>query len=345
MRERTVAGMDTGVDLIRPLQTALAGDRPAAVATVVETWGSSPRPVGSWMLLTADGLVHGSVSGGCVEGAVIEAARTVAAGQPPRLLTFGVADEDAWTVGLSCGGRIRVWVQRLDPDDAAWSAFVEALGSNRPMVLWQCIDPEVPERRCLVPGSPEAPDPGMREASGLVEDPAGRRWFGQVFPGRDRLILVGASHIAVALVRLAAGFGIETHVIDPRETFAAAERFDPAPDSIQSAWPGKAISALDPDPRTSLVCLSHDPKIDDPALEAVRARPVAYIGALGSRSTHRQRLERLAAAGWTPEERARIDGPAGLDIGALTPDEIALSILAAVVRARRGGGRWGEKPT
>ncbi|MGJ3244260.1 MAG: XdhC family protein [Opitutales bacterium] len=327
------------------MKTALAGNRPAAIATVVETWGSSPRPVGSWMLLTADGLVHGSVSGGCVEGAVIEAARAVAAGQPPRLLTFGVADADAWTVGLSCGGRIRVWVQRFDPGDAAWSAFVEALESNRPMVLWQCIDPEAPERRCLVPGNPDAPDPGMGEASGLVEDPAGRPWFGQVFPGRDRLILVGASHIAIALVRLATGFGIETHVIDPRKTFAAPERFDPPPDSIQAVWPEKAVQALVPDARTSLVCLSHDPKIDDPALEAVRATPVAYIGALGSRSTHRQRLRRLADAGWRRDELARIDGPAGLDIGALTPAEIALSILAAVVRARRGGPRWGEKPS
>ena len=290
---------------------------PMALATVVSTWGSAPRPRGSHMLVHADGRFEGSVSGGCVEGDILDTAAQVIAGAPFQVKTYGVADANAWEVGLPCGGEIRVMVQP-----------VSAAG----------FDPELFDRIA------EAREHGrsLTVATDLATGHSDLRPLetGEVFANRydppRRLLIVGAVQIAQSLVGLAHTLGIETAVIDPRARFLTAERF---PDTaLDDRWPDEAIAAYRPGPATAVVTLSHDTKIDDPALIAALAADTAYVGALGSRRSHAARLERLAAAGVAEADLARIDGPVGIDIGAIGPSEIALSVAAAMVRAFRGRG-------
>lgn len=256
-----------------------AGADAVALATVERTWGSSPLPVGSAMAVAPDGAFAGSVSGGCVEAAVVEAARALLAERgASRRLAFDVADETAWSVGLACGGRLEVTIARLTPD--AW------------------LDAE----RALEP-------PPL-------------------------LVLVGAGEIAVVLARLARVIGRRVVVVDPRRAFATAERF-PDVDALVHASPATAVAALDVDATAAIVVLSHDPKLDDPALEAALRGPAGYIGALGGRTTQAARRNRLRAAGWAERDLDRIHGPVGLDLGARTPAEIAVSILAQIIAVAR----------
>ncbi|MCW5943638.1 MAG: XdhC family protein [Fimbriimonadaceae bacterium] len=316
-----------------------AEGRRYALAVVVETWGSSPRPTGSVMAIREDGLTVGSVSAGCVEGAVIEAAlRCLATGQPADLRFDRVPDATAWSFGLSCGGSIRVWVR---PDtqlgSPARAEFEQAIRERRPAVLIAELNEPVQETVWFPDSggpSPLAEGAHVRRRSELVEA-EGRSLFLHVAERPPRLLVVGASHLAVHLVRLAKALEFETIVVDPRSALAVAERFDPPPDCLAIAWPDRAFEEIGLDDETYVVALSHDAKIDDPALAIALRASVSYVGALGSRSTQEGRRGRLREMGLREEEVGRLHGPVGLPIGARTPAEIAVSILAEIVQARR----------
>lgn len=283
-----------------------------AIATVVSTWGSAPRPRGSHMLVHADGRFEGSVSGGCVESDILQTAAEVIAGAPFQVKRYGVADAAAWEVGLPCGGEIAVMVQPVSAEG---------------------FDPELFDRIA------EAREDG-RSLTVTTDFATGHSDLrpvetGEIFANRydppRRLLIVGAVQIAQSLAALAATLGIATVVIDPRGRFLTEERFPGV--TLDDRWPDEAIAAWRPGPATAVVTLSHDIKIDDPALIAALASDAAYVGALGSRRSHAARRERLAAAGLSAAAIDRIDGPVGIDIGAIGPSEIALSIAAAMVGA------------
>ena len=283
-----------------------------AIATVVSTWGSAPRPKGSHMLVHADGRFEGSVSGGCVESDILATAAEVIAGAPFQVKTYGVADAAAWEVGLPCGGEIAVMVQPVSADG---------------------FDPELFDRIA------EARDAGqaLTVSTDLATGHSDARPLetGSIFLNRydqpRRLLIVGAVQIAQALAGLARELGVDVTVIDPRARFLTEERFPGV--TLDDRWPDEAVAAYAPGPSTAVVTLSHDTKIDDPALIAALAAPTAYVGALGSRRSHAARRERLAAQGVKEVDLDRIDAPVGLDIGAIGPAEIALSIAAAMVGA------------
>lgn len=312
-----------------------------ALAIVTQTWGSSPRPLGSAMGVRDDGAVCGSVSGGCVEGAVIEASRAAIADGKPRELAFEGAGGDLWEVGLSCGGRIQVWIDPnpVERDPAVWNETVERSAANLDLVTAVSIDP--PETRHWIPDSGQIRDPLDREMQAAFARRTsgeatfdGRRWFIRVQATRDRMLIVGAVHIAGPLVLFARELGFETVIVDPRAAFAAQSRGGPEPDRTLIAWPHAAFDEIGLSESTYAVVLTHDPKIDDAALAILVRSPVAYIGALGSRSTHAKRLTDLAARGLSEAELSRIHGPIGLNIGSQSPQEIALSIVAQVVQTR-----------
>ncbi len=283
-----------------------------AVATVIETWGSAPRRVGSHLVVRDDGLFEGSVSGGCVEGDVIvEAADIIRTGGAKRL-DYGVADATAWEVGLACGGRI--------------SVFVQALTAAR-------FPPALLDRLATARADGEA----VTLATNLADGTTGEGTDGDfvhAYPPPLRLAVIGAVHIAQALVPIARLIGYAPLVIDPRGLFAATARFDGiAPDD---AWPDEALARWRPNAASAVVALSHDPKLDDVALAAALRSRAFYIAALGSRKNHAARRERLGAMGFDDAALDRIHGPAGLDLGAANPAEIALSIAAQMTAAWRG---------
>ena len=299
----------------------------AALATVVETWGSAPRRVGSQLAISGDGEIAGSVSGGCVEGAVVaEALDAISAGVPVTL-EYGVSDGDAFAVGLACGGTIRVLVEPVGNvmSEDVLQALVAARKAREPVAYVTG-----PAGRKLVREGFEARF--RMDRSGFEED-------GQTFVAIHnpplRLIVVGAVHIAQALVPMARIAGYDPMLIDPRESFASAERFPG--ETLVHDWPDEGVRGFGLDSRTALVLLTHDPKLDDPALEQALTSKAFYIGALGSTRTHAKRLERLTAAGYTEAQLARIHGPVGLDIGASGPAEIAVAILAEMTRVLRQG--------
>jgi len=311
----------------------------AALATVVETWGSAPRPVGSQLAISGDGRMMGSVSGGCVEGAVVTEALESLADGKSRLLTFGVADEEAFAVGLACGGRISVLVEPVGDGPEAMpegllADLVAARSAGRPVAL--LTHPETAQRR-LTDGPGDAKSEAIAarlraDRSGLEED----GWFIAVHNPPLRMVVVGAVHIAQPLLPMARACGFAPTLIDPRGAFGSASRFPG--ETILDDWPDEAMTALGPDARTAVVTLTHDPKLDDPALIAALASPAFYIGCLGSSRTHARRLSRLYEAGMSEAQIARLHAPVGLDIGAKSPAEIAVSIMAEVIQSLRRGG-------
>jgi xanthine dehydrogenase accessory factor len=319
-----------------------------ALATVVETWGSSPRPVGSQLVVDAQGRFEGSVSGGCVEATVIVAALEILNGARARELAFGVSDEDAWRVGLPCGGRITVYVEPVQDGRAAsepqlaraqLDLLVAAERQQHTVAL--LLDLATGTRSVLGGPSPAQLDPALLELahaarargqSALVAH-GGKRAFVHVLSPRPRLVIVGAVHIAQSLARMAAWLDFEVVVVDPRSGFASAERFPHV--VLDVRFPDEALPALGLDARTAVVTLTHESRLDDPALLAALRSPAFYVGALGSKRTQAQRRERLRAAGLDEGQLARLHGPVGLPIGALTPAEIATSILAEIVQQRR----------
>ncbi|MCH7862205.1 XdhC family protein [Sphingomonas sp. NPDC092331] len=293
-------------DSVLAAARAWKGER-LALATVVSTWGSAPRPPGSHMLVHRDGRFEGSVSGGCVEADILQTAAEVIAGAPAVVKQYGVADPAAWEVGLPCGGEIAVLVQPVSAE-------------GFPPALFDAIDAARADGVPFDVGTDLATGRSMKGAGG----------FRNRYDPPRRLLIVGAVQIAQSLAGLAREIGIRTHVIDPRGRFLTPERFPGV--MLDDRWPDEAVTALRPDPATAVVTLSHDPKIDDAALVAALGFPTGYVAALGSRRSHAARLERLAAAGVGTADLDRIQGPAGLAIGAIGPAEIALSIAAAMVK-------------
>lgn len=307
----------------------------AALATVVETWGSAPRQAGSQLAISGEGEVMGSVSGGCVEGAVVTEALEALADGRPRLLTFGVSDDTAFAVGLACGGTIRVLVEPVGQGAQALPeemlAELVAARAKRQALAYG-ITPGTWARQFLRPGQDAAADARFRsDRSGMEED--GR--FTAIHNPPLRLIVVGAVHIAQPLLAMARLAGYDPTLIDPRAAFGSAARFPG--ETIVEDWPDEALAALAPDARTAVVTLTHDAKLDDPAIRLALRSPVFYLGCLGSTRTHAKRVERLRAEGFTEDEIARIHAPVGLGIGAKTPAEIAIAILAQITQRLRQG--------
>lgn len=307
----------------------------AAIATVMETWGSAPRQAGSQLAISGEGQIMGSVSGGCVEGAVVTEALDAMADGTPRVLTFGVSDETAFAVGLACGGTIRVLVEPIGagrhrlPEDTL-ANIVKARAERR--ALAYTLRPDDWSRALVEPGQDAAVDIRFRsDKSGPEED--GR--FVAIHNPPLRLIVVGAVHIAQPLLIMARACGYDPVLIDPRAAFGSAERFPG--EIIVEDWPDEALTAQKPDARTAIVTLTHDSKLDDPAIRIALSSPCFYLGCLGSTRTHAKRVTRLVEAGFSEDQIAKIHAPIGLDIGAKTPAEIAVSVMAQITERLRKG--------
>ena len=318
----------------------LAEGRGVAIATVVQTWGSAPQPVGSQLLIDADGNFLGSVSGGCVEAEVVAQASDVIATGAPKELEFGVEDNTAWTVGLACGGTIRVFVEPLaaGSSDGVMHRLLRDVEARREVALITNLGTGA---RSLAHSSgdlgqdlaPALQEAFRRDKSMPVAGDDGELFI-NVFNPTPRLIVVGAVHIAQQLVPMARALGHEVVVLDPRSAFATEERFGDT--RIVREWPDEALPEIGLDARTAVIALTHDPKIDDPALILALASDAFYVGALGSRKTNAKRVERLVQAGVPAADIERIHAPIGLDIGAQGAAEIALSIVAEITAVQRG---------
>jgi xanthine dehydrogenase accessory factor len=340
-------------DILPDLNKWVDSDEQIALATVIQTWGSSPRRVGAKMALTPEGKITGSVSGGCVEGAVFETGVEVLKSGEPELLHFGVADETAWEVGLACGGQIDVFVEPLDR--ALFDTWRAELLADRPHAVATVIRGPgrllgrqvlVSEDKLAAGAQGNGFDQVIREKtrSAMAEGRSQRfeiplesedsvELFVEVVSAPPTLVIVGGVHIAVALTSIAKALGYHTVVVDPRRSFGSPERF-PHVDQLFQAWPQEAFEQINLTHQTALAMLTHDPKIDDPALQIAFNSPAFYIGALGSQNTQRKRRQRLLDSGCTEDQLGRLHGPIGLDIGAETPEEIALAVMAEVVAAR-----------
>ncbi len=342
-------------DILDDLQTWLARDEQVALATVVRTIGSSPRPEGARLAVTATGGIVGSVSAGCVEGAVIEACHDTMQDGAPRLLHFGVGDEAAWQVGMACGGTIDVYVTPC-PAPAVLAHLTRALRANEPVVQATVVaTPPHPHAGATLVVSPDGTTSGtlgsphlqtavLQQTGDLFQcDGATLRELPDAqgttsvllesFAPTPTLYIIGAVHIAIALVSFARMLGFRTVVIDTRTAFATPERFQHA-DELRIGWADEMLPAT-LDAASYVVVLAHDPKLDDPALQRALASPTAYIGALGSTRTNDQRRARLREAGFSAEQLARIHAPVGLPLGGRAPEEIALSIVAEITKVRR----------
>lgn len=341
-------------EVITDIERWRQSEEPVALATVVMTWGSAPRGVGSKMAMTASGKISGSVSGGCVEGAVYSSATEALEQEQPTLLAFGVADETAWEVGLACGGQIEVFVEPLhaptfdratqwlaDEESGAIVTVVKGPDShlgrkllvNADGVCEGSIDPALDEEiRSLTAQAIKDDRPARHVVGGPQHE---LDIFIDVIVPQPLLILVGGAHIAIALTTIANAVGYRTVVIDPRRAFGSAERF-PHVDRLIQAWPKEAFKQVKLTGSTAVAMLSHDPKIDDPALEAVLPGPAFYVGALGSSRTHAKRRKRLLDSGMPQQLVDSIHSPIGLDIKAETPEEIAVAVMAEIVAARHG---------
>jgi xanthine dehydrogenase accessory factor len=362
-------------DVLDELTRWWADGQAVGMATVVGTWRSAPRPPGAVMLVGPDGTAVGSVSGGCVEGAVYELATDVAATGSPAMQRYGVSDDDAFAVGLTCGGIIDVYVERVDRDGFPELADVAgSIASGEPVAVVTCIagpagsegsaGPSARLGRRLVVwpdrvagglGPARLDDAAADDARGLLA--AGRTGtlrygvdgqrrgdeltlFVSSHAPRPRMIVFGAIDFAAAVARIGGFLGYRVTVCDARGVFATTRRF-PEADEVIVDWPHRYLTAQVEagaiDSRTVLCVLTHDPKFDGPLLEVALRLPVAYVGAMGSRRTHDDRLARLREAGLTEAELSRLASPVGLDLGARTPEETAVSIAAEIIAVRWGG--------
>lgn len=333
-----MAGGQSGNMAASALATALdwrQEGHDVCLAAVIACWGSAPRPAGSFLAVRGDGLFAGSVSGGCIEGDVITRAQQVISDGKPVLQEYGVADAKAWEVGLACGGNITIWLAPFSGTLAECIADVVKDKARRKAQVLACN---------LVSGAvrllgddamqkDKAALEAARQGRALHEEVEGEAWFFRPFLPALRLVIGGAVHIAEPLAAMAARMGYQVQVSDPRGAFVAAARFG-GDDRIKANenWPDKTLADIQPDSRTAFAALTHDPKIDDPALLAAMASPCFYIGALGSKKTHAERLERLKAQGADEAMLGRIHAPIGLPLGGRAPAEIAVAILAQITR-------------
>lgn len=308
----------------------IANGRAAALATVISTWGSAPRQAGSQLAIAQDGAFFGSVSGGCVEGAVIMAAQEALSDGQCRVLDYGVADEDAFAVGLACGGNIRILVEPIGigngPDQQMVVALAKAHSSRQPIgyqvntATWEriLIDADNPDHAAL-----------FAQDRSIVEDNV----FTGIFNPSLKMVIVGAVHITQSLAAIARMAGYSVFLVDPRDSFATPERFPE--DTFVDAWPDEALKQIGLDARSAVITLTHDPKMDNPALEVALNSDAFYIGSLGSKRTHAKRITYLQNAGFSEDQIAKIHGPIGLNIGSKSPAEIAISIMAEVTERLR----------
>jgi xanthine dehydrogenase accessory factor len=324
-------------DVLSAARKWLDSQGKVTMATVVGTWGSAPVRIGGQMVVAPDGQFEGSVSGGCVEGEVIAESEDILENGNPKTLTFGVEDETAWRVGLPCGGQIKVFLERLDKGNgiALLDRAIEARSNRRGLLIkTQLTD----GRREIFDRDDARSDAELAQRfesgeSRLVEGPQGEVFLHALVPPA-RILIIGATHIGQILAQLVHMAGHEVTVIDPRTAFAADARFPGI--KLETEWPQDAIPKIGLDPYTAVVALAHVGHIDDEALKLALRSDCFYVGALGSQRNHSKRKERLKAAGFNDEEIGRIHSPIGLNIGAHSPPEIAISIMAELVLALRG---------
>lgn len=331
-------------DYLPELDRWLAAGQPFSVATVIHTWGSAPRPVGTVMFVGPNMEMLGSVSGGCVEGAVLRASEETSAGAEGRLLRFGVSDDDAWSVGLTCGGTIEIRLEKFPGcgDPAFWQTLRKCLNDNEDCVWASRISEGAAAHYLVRPESPsDAPEAlrehalrAWRERKSQSVELDGAHWFLRVFPRKMQMFIIGAAHASAELVHLARYFDFETVVIDPREAFSRNTHFPTPPDRIIEDYPAEVLPDFPLDEYTFAVAMAHDPKIDDQALHLLLRSRAAYIGALSSKASNERRRARLLEAGFSEEEIGRIHAPVGLPIKSRTAKEIALSIMAQVVAVK-----------
>jgi xanthine dehydrogenase accessory factor len=348
-------------EVLPALMSAYERGEAAAMATVVRTWRSAPRPAGASMLVTQGGEAVGSVSGGCVEGALYELGTDVLGDGAPQYETYGVSDGDAFAVGLTCGGILEVFVERVSPE--SWPelpGIAASVEDDVPVAVATIVKgPHHVGRHLVVRaggvegslGTSRLDDTVGADVLGLLESgttgflhygPDGERLgtelevFVTSFAPAPRMVIFGAIDFSAALAKAGKLLGFHVTVVDAREVFATRKRF-PDADEVVVDWPHRWLASQEVDPRTVICVLTHDPKFDVPALAQAVTTRAAYIGAMGSRRTHEDRLVRLKEAGLTDEEIARIHSPIGLDLGARTPEETAISIAAEIVQARWGG--------
>ncbi|MDA0901384.1 MAG: XdhC family protein [Proteobacteria bacterium] len=308
--------------------------RGAVLASVVETWGSAPRRVGSQLAVAGDGEMQGSVSGGCVEGAVVVEAQDMLAAKAtaPKLLEFGVSDDAAFAVGLACGGRIKILLQPIGGalPEATLHDLVAARAARRSVALVSDVTGETPPHVVAHTDLPDLSQAFAKDKSGLNEEGS---LYVAIHNPPLRMVVVGAVHIAQSLIPMAQMAGYDVTLVDPRPAFGASARFDAV--RLLCAWPDEALEEVGLDARTAVVTLTHDPKLDDPAIMAALRADLFYLGCLGSRRTHAKRVDRLTEAGFGAEDIARIHAPVGLKIGAMGPAEIAISIMAQITERLR----------
>jgi xanthine dehydrogenase accessory factor len=317
-------------DVLETLERWAAEGTPVAIATVVGTERSAPRDPGAALAVSADGQVAGSVTGGCVEPAVYGEAREVLAGGAPRLKTYGIADEEAFEVGLPCGGTVQIFVDRLEPELVA--PIAEAVREERPIALEIKISGEDAGAKRLVGPDDEGPAAELlaRGETGIVDTPEGQIFVSSFAP-RPNMYVFGAIDHAAALATVGRYLGFRVTVCDARSKFVTPERF-PDVDELVVEWPDKFLERAPVDERTAICVLTHDHKFDVPALKVALRSPAGYIGAMGARRTNAERAERLRAEGVTDEELARIHAPIGLKIGSRSPEEVAVAIAAEIVQ-------------
>jgi len=318
-------------DALYVAEAWLAAGREVALATVLSTWGSAPRQPGSMLAIRDDGAFAGSVSNGCVEGAVIEAGLAALHDGKLRQLEFGVADDTAWSMGLTCGGRITIVVETLR-DLALIAALNNARRLAKPVA--RAVDVASGDAVLFDPEQEgtELALAARKRSAATITEVAGISWFLTVYNPPIDLVLIGAVHIAQALSKMVPPLGYDIRVIDPRKAFATAERFPGI--SLLTDYPDEVFATAPLARRSAVVALAHDPKIDDPGLVAALSSPAFYIGALGSQITQASRRERLAALGFAASDVARLHGPIGLSIGSKSPEEIAISILAEIIKVQ-----------
>ncbi len=348
-------------DLLPDIEHWRQAGKHVALATIVQVYGSALQPLGAKMACTSAGDIAGSVSGGCIEGAVLEEAQKAIKSGAPKLLEYGIADESAWEIGLACGGKIQVFVEPLPAEIytslkpcldtgqlVALATIIAGPGLGSKLLVWpdgrtQGNLGSADLTKSIVRYAAErlaTHDPG-RASFDAAGEPA--EVFIDVFPPPPRLIIVGAVHIAIPLVTFAKTLGFHTIVVDARSAFATRERF-PHADELIIEWPSTAMEKLCMDEATYVVAVTHDDKLDVPALQAALASPARYVGVLGSTTAHAKRVQTLKQLGASDEQLARIHAPIGLKVGAIGPEEIALSIIAEMVAVRHGIGSRQPRP-
>lgn len=331
------------LDIVQDILKWETSGKKFALATVVNTWRSAPRGVGASMIIDEDGKMIGSVSGGCVEGQVVKTSREILRTGEGKDLKFGVSNDDAWSVGLSCGGAISVYVQpffnQSEIGNLIWEELKNCLQKDYGCVLIYANGslgfistekkfgdyPEMVFEEAIK---------SLKTRQSQLDEIAGTSYFFHVFPPKNRLLIIGAAHISRDLITLALQQNFSIRVIDPRGLFYESLLDLVEEVNLLRKWPAEALPEMKLDESVFVVLLTHDPKIDDQALKILLEHPVSYIGALGSKKTHQRRITRLLEAGVSQEKIDRIHGPVGLSIGANTPAEIALSIMAEIVQVK-----------